>query len=195
MRRVSEYPPSDYRRLVAGRRGPLRRRRPTSSWSAPAPTRSWTSSPRRSSHRAAAPSSRRRPTRCTASAPSSEARRPWPCPACGPDEGWAIDAPAVAAAAASAALVWLCSPNNPTALADARRRDRRASSLASPADAEGAGREAPIVVLDEAYAEFVGASLAGLRAALPQPDRRPDRQQGLCPGRASGSASRSPGRS
>src|SRR5688500_4990578 len=36
----------------------------------------------------------------------------------GPDQGWAIDLDAVRAAAAEAQVVWLCSPNNPTALAE-----------------------------------------------------------------------------
>ena len=84
----------------------------------------------------------------------------------GPDEGWAIDEAAVRAAAVDAALVWLCSPNNPTALAEPRGTiERLLDGLA--ADATSAGREPPIVVLDEAYAEFVGSSLAGLRDAYP----------------------------
>ena len=64
---LSEYPPTDYRRADRGRRRALRRRPRPSSSSAPARTRSSTSSPRRSSRPAAAPSSRPRPTRCTAS--------------------------------------------------------------------------------------------------------------------------------
>lgn len=86
----------------------------------------------------------------------------------GPADGWAVDVPAVRAAAAAevASLVWLCSPNNPTALAEpdgaiARLLDGLA------ADARPAGREAPVVVLDEAYAEFVGSSLLGLRDTYP----------------------------
>jgi histidinol-phosphate aminotransferase len=35
------------------------------------------------------------------------------------------------------------------------------------ADADAAGRAAPVVVLDEAYAEFVGTTLIGLREAYP----------------------------
>jgi histidinol-phosphate aminotransferase len=84
----------------------------------------------------------------------------------GPAEGWAIDERAVRAAAVDAALVWLCSPNNPTALAEpAGTIERLLDGLA--ADAEVSGREAPIVVLDEAYAEFVGSSLCGLRGTYP----------------------------
>ena len=45
-------------------------------------------------------------------------------------------------------------------------RSRRCSP-ASPTDAAAAGRAAPVVVLDEAYAEFVGSSLLGLREAYP----------------------------
>jgi histidinol-phosphate aminotransferase len=87
-------------------------------------------------------------------------------PRLGPDAGWAIDEAAVRVAAADAALVWLCSPNNPTGLAERPGAiERLLEGLAS--DAEAAGREAPIVVLDEAYAEFVGSSLLGLRGAYP----------------------------
>jgi histidinol-phosphate aminotransferase len=84
----------------------------------------------------------------------------------GPDEGWAIDDPAVRAAAASAALVWLCSPNNPTGLAEPDGAIARLLDGVA-ADAAADGRAAPLVVLDEAYAEFVGTSLVGLRAAYP----------------------------
>ena len=81
-------------------------------------------------------------------------------------DGWAIDVPATRAAAGDAALVWLCSPNNPTGMAEP---DGAIADLLEglAADAAMAGRDAPIVVLDEAYAEFVGASLVGLRDAYP----------------------------
>jgi histidinol-phosphate aminotransferase len=77
-------------------------------------------------------------------------------------KGFAMDAPAMRAAARGAAIVWLCSPNNPTGLAEppgaiASLLDDLAS------DAAEAGGDPPIVVIDEAYAEFVGASLVGLR--------------------------------
>ena len=83
------------------------------------------------------------------------------------DGGYALDGPAVREAARDAAVVWLCSPNNPTGLPEpagaiaALLRELRA-------DAEAAGRSAPVVVLDEAYAEFVGTSLVGLRGAYPR---------------------------
>ena len=62
--------------------------------------------------------------------------------------------------------MWLCSPNNPTALAepDGAIRDLL---LGLAEDAAAAGRPAPIVVLDEAYAEFVGTTLIGLRDEYP----------------------------
>ncbi len=62
--------------------------------------------------------------------------------------------------------MWLCSPNNPTALAEP---DGLIEALLAglAADADTAGRRPPIVVLDEAYAEFVGASLVGLRVDHP----------------------------
>ena len=82
-------------------------------------------------------------------------------------ESWALDRDAVRAAAREAAVVWLCSPNNPTALPEP---DGAIAALLDDlaADAARDGREAPVVVLDEAYAEFVGSSLAGLRLAYPR---------------------------
>ena len=84
----------------------------------------------------------------------------------GPDEGWAMDVDAVRAAARSAAVVWLCSPNNPTGLAEPDGAiERLLVDVATDATADG--RQPPIVVLDEAYAEFVDASLLPLRLAHP----------------------------
>ena len=88
-------------------------------------------------------------------------------PRLGPEAGFALDLDATRAAARhDAAVVWLCSPNNPTALAEpdgviATLLDRLLD------DATEVGRAAPIVVLDEAYAEFVGSSLLGLRESYP----------------------------
>ena len=83
------------------------------------------------------------------------------------NEAWALDRDAVRAAARDASVVWLCSPNNPTALAEP---DGWIEALlaALAADAVADDRPAPIVVLDEAYAEFVGTSLVGLRHAYPR---------------------------
>ncbi len=89
-----------------------------------------------------------------------------PVPRLGAAAGWALDLPAMRAAAADAALVWLCSPNNPTAQAEPDGTiDTLLRGLAD--DAAAAGRPAPIVVLDEAYAEFVGSTLAPLRSIYP----------------------------
>jgi histidinol-phosphate aminotransferase len=87
-------------------------------------------------------------------------------PRLGPDSGWALDEPAVREAAATADLVWLCSPNNPTALAEPEGAIARL--LADIAgDAATAGRAPATVVLDEAYAEFVDRSLVELRTQYP----------------------------
>ncbi|MFL5642408.1 MAG: pyridoxal phosphate-dependent aminotransferase, partial [Chloroflexota bacterium] len=89
-------------------------------------------------------------------------------PRLGPEHGYALDVPATRAAVveSEATVVWLCSPNNPTALAEP---DGVVATLLAglSADATGAGRPAPVVVLDEAYAEFVGTSLLGLRETYP----------------------------
>jgi histidinol-phosphate aminotransferase len=82
-------------------------------------------------------------------------------------EGWALDRVAVREAARTSAVVWLCSPNNPTARAEPQGLiEALLGDLAT--DAGRDGREAPVVVLDEAYAEFVGTSLAGLRFDYPR---------------------------
>ena len=89
-------------------------------------------------------------------------------------DGFALDVDAVRAAAAEPAeggtlpsIVWLCSPNNPTGRAEPSGTiEALLSGLA--ADAERAGRAAPSVILDEAYIEFAGDSLAPLRATYPR---------------------------
>jgi histidinol-phosphate aminotransferase len=84
-----------------------------------------------------------------------------------PAQGWALDLPAVRTAARTAQVVWLCSPNNPTALAEpAGVIEALLAELA--ADVNSDARPAPVVVLDEAYAEFVGSSLLGLRQRYPR---------------------------
>jgi histidinol-phosphate aminotransferase len=93
----------------------------------------------------------------------------------GADAGYALDIDAVRIAAAEPdtdggmvpSLVWLCSPNNPTGRAEP---EGVIASLLDglAADAGSAGRQAPTVVLDEAYIEFVGPSLAPLREVYPR---------------------------
>ena len=83
-------------------------------------------------------------------------------PRLGPESGWALDEVAVRAAAATADVVWLCSPNNPTALAEPEGAIARVLTGVAE-DAAAAGRSPATVVLDEAYAEFVDRSLVELR--------------------------------
>lgn len=85
------------------------------------------------------------------------------------EAGYALDLPAVREAARSAAVVWLCSPNNPTALPepDGAIETLLADLATDAGDAVAGNPPAPIVVLDEAYAEFVGHSLVGLRETYP----------------------------
>jgi histidinol-phosphate aminotransferase len=87
-------------------------------------------------------------------------------PRLGPDEGYRLDLDATRSAAADSNLVWLCSPNNPTGLAEP---DGAIGALLDgiAADAERIGRPPAIVILDEAYAEFVGRSLLELRLRHP----------------------------
>jgi histidinol-phosphate aminotransferase len=89
-----------------------------------------------------------------------------PVPRLGPRAGFAIDVGLTRTIARGADLVWLCSPNNPTALAEP---DDAIATLLSGLNEDAArdGRAAPIAVLDEAYAEFVGTSLLPLRATYP----------------------------
>jgi histidinol-phosphate aminotransferase len=85
----------------------------------------------------------------------------------GPTDGYALDVPAVREAARRAQLVWLCSPNNPTGLPEPT--GVVATLLEGLlADAAADGRPAPAVLLDEAYAEFAGTSLVGLLDAYPR---------------------------
>ena len=78
-------------------------------------------------------------------------------------ESGALDVDAVRAAARGAAVVWLCSPNNPTGLAEP---DGLVEALLR--DLASDNTEPPIVVLDEAYAEFVGTTLLPLRETYPR---------------------------
>jgi histidinol-phosphate aminotransferase len=77
-------------------------------------------------------------------------------------DGFALDVSAVRAAARGASLVWLCSPNNPTGLPEP---EGVVEALLEGllADAAAAGSVPPVVVLDEAYAEFTGRTLLPLR--------------------------------
>jgi histidinol-phosphate aminotransferase len=79
-----------------------------------------------------------------------------------PASGFGLDIPALAEAARTADLVWLCEPNNPTGLAEpAQRVEDLLERLARDASADN--RLPPAVVIDEAYVEFTGNSLLRLR--------------------------------
>lgn len=90
-----------------------------------------------------------------------------PVPRLGATEGFAMDGPAVRAAARGSNVVWLCSPNNPTGLPEPEGVIETLL-VGLLADAAVAAIDPPVVVLDEAYAEFTGASKVGLLAAYPR---------------------------
>jgi len=88
-------------------------------------------------------------------------------PRLGAGDGFALDVAAIREAAREAHLVWLCSPNNPTGQAEPP--GRVAELLAGLLDdARAAGRDAPAVLLDEAYAEIAGETLLPLRHDYPR---------------------------
>ncbi len=79
-----------------------------------------------------------------------------------PAGGFALDIEAVRGEASTVHVIWLCSPNNPTALPEPPGTiEALLDGLAE--DARSAGRPAPVVVLDEAYAEFTDTTLLPLR--------------------------------
>ena len=103
----------------------------------------------------------------------------------GPGEGYAMDIPAMAEAAQDAALLWLCSPNNPTALPEP---DGAIETLLRMivADAQADGRRAA----DRRHRRGVlgvRGSIAGRAPFRPsESHRHPHRRQGLCPCRPAG---------
>lgn len=89
-----------------------------------------------------------------------------PVPRLAKDQGWAVDVPAVREAARAASMVWLCNPNNPTGRLEPRGTIE-ALLEGLVADAIADDRAAPVVVVDEAYAEFVDESAIPLRTRFP----------------------------
>ena len=88
-------------------------------------------------------------------------------PRLGPEAAFGLDIPALAGAARTAQLVWLCEPNNPTGTSESPERiGELLARLES--DARRDGRAAPIVAVDEAYAEFVGRTVLPLRFDYPR---------------------------
>jgi histidinol-phosphate aminotransferase len=90
-----------------------------------------------------------------------------PVPRLSRDEGFALDLSALAEAAGSAQLLWLCEPNNPTGSAEPPTRIAELLALLVRGAADD-GREPPMVAVDEAYAEFVGRSVLPLRSFYPR---------------------------
>jgi histidinol-phosphate aminotransferase len=84
---------------------------------------------------------------------SQRAARIVSVPRLGGGESFALDVPAVIARLPEVAVVWLCSPNNPTGCeepeANLEAVVRAAAALPNP----------PLVVVDEAYFEFVGSTV------------------------------------
>jgi histidinol-phosphate aminotransferase len=80
-------------------------------------------------------------------------------PRLGLEAGFALDADALEPLLAEAAVVWLCSPQNPTGAPEGRERIERL--LAAAVDLPAGG---PFIVVDEAYIEFHPGSVADLRA-------------------------------
>jgi histidinol-phosphate aminotransferase len=87
-------------------------------------------------------------------------------PRLGRDRAWAMDVDAMRAAARRSTLVWICNPNNPTGRLEP---DGAIEALLEGIEADAAvdGRGVPAVVVDEAYAEFTGASVIPLRTRHP----------------------------
>lgn len=87
------------------------------------------------------------------------------------ESGFALDVDAIRAAVHAAEpainLIWLCNPNNPTATVEpAGVIDSLLAGLLDDAAADG--RQAPVVLLDEAYVEFGGESELPLRERYPR---------------------------
>ena len=87
-------------------------------------------------------------------------------PRLGAERGWAMDIPAMRAAAREATLVWICNPNNPTGrLEPAGAIEELLEGIAEDGAADGRG--VPAVVVDEAYSEFTGFTVIPLRERFP----------------------------
>ena len=92
---------------------------------------------------------------------SQRGARPVPVPRLPGAAGFALDVDAVVSRLSDARLVWLCAPNNPTGAPESGEAIEAvlAAAVAAP--------EPPVVVVDEAYHEFDGRTVAPLRERYP----------------------------
>ena len=79
----------------------------------------------------------------------------------GQGDGYRLDVPGVVARLTEVRVIWLCSPNNPTGLAETDE------DLRALLDAASAHADPPLIVIDEAYFEFHGTSASGWRSTYP----------------------------
>jgi histidinol-phosphate aminotransferase len=84
---------------------------------------------------------------------SQRAARIVAVPRLGPAQLFALDVPAVIARLPEVAVVWLCSPNNPTGAEDT------AADIEAVVRAASEAPNQPLVVVDEAYFEFSGVTV------------------------------------
>jgi histidinol-phosphate aminotransferase len=82
-------------------------------------------------------------------------------PRLGADGGYGLDVEAISRVLADVAVLWLCSPNNPTGASEP------ADSIAAVLDAAAGMPQPPLVVVDEAYFEFTGETALPLRDGYP----------------------------
>src|SRR4051812_21252838 len=88
---------------------------------------------------------------------SQRAARIVTVPRLGPDAAYGLDVPAVLARLPEVSVVWLCSPNNPTGAVEP------IDNIQEIVEAAAALPSGPLVVVDEAYFEYGGESVAARR--------------------------------
>jgi len=92
---------------------------------------------------------------------SQRAARIVAVPRGGADKAFALDIDAVVARLPEVAVVWLCSPNNPTGTTETM------ANLRAVLDAAAKLKSPPLVVVDEAYFEYSNETVAGWRTSYP----------------------------
>ena len=88
---------------------------------------------------------------------SQRAARIAAVPRLGVKHGYALDVARIVDRLAEASVVWLCNPNNPTGSFES------GDDLRAVVGAAGARKDPPLVVVDEAYFEFLGRSVVHWR--------------------------------